>query len=411
MEGSKQFRLIVILGSLGALAPLSIDMYVPALPQLARDLHTSASELQLTLTACLVGLAAGQLIAGPFSDRFGRRQPLFAGLALYATASLACAFAPSVMALTGLRLVQALSGATGIVISRAAVRDSHSGTTMARFFSVLMLVNGLAPVLAPVVGGQILRFTSWRGVFVVLAAIGAAMLVASWLFFPETLPAADRTSRIGMRSTLREFRQPLRDREFIGYALVAGLSFAALFAYISDSSFVFESVFGLSPQEYSVVFALNSAGLVLASQLNGLLLRRFTPRQLLASGSIVMAASSLALLADALVGLGIFGILVPLFVIVAGAGMLMPNAAAMALTNYPRAAGSASGLLGFAQFVIGGAVAPLVSLSRAHSAAPMAGAIVILALAALLALAVLTRGPGRLAVTTAGDIPASSQAS
>ena len=393
----RRLLFVAVLGSLTAFGPLSIDMYLPGLPEMARGFHASASEAQLTLTACLVGLALGQLLAGPLSDRLGRRRPLLLGVAAYAAASLFCALAPDVQVLTLLRLVQGLAGAAGIVISRAAVRDMYSGVRAARFFSILMLVNGLAPILAPVIGGQLLKVTSWRGVFVTLAAIGVALLVAAAVGFQETLPP-ERRRADGLRATFATMRTLLSDRAFAGYALASGLSFAAMFAYIAGSPFVLEDIYGISPQVFSAVFAVNACGIVAASQLNHRLLAHMTPWAMLRIALLAGAAAGIALLTVVLAGgLGVWALLVPLFVVVSSVGVVMPNSTALAMTDHPETAGSASALLGMLQFVIGAGVAPLVGVAGKHSAAPMALTIALLATGALAAMALLTRRPARAA--------------
>ncbi len=272
-------RLVVILGALSAFGPLSVDFYLPGLPRLTRDFGVGASAGQLTLTACVLGLAVGQLAAGPLSDRFGRRPPLLAGLAAYCAASVACAVAPSVWALVAFRAIQGLGGAAGIVVSRSVVRDLRSGVSAARLFSILMLVVGVVPVLAPVAGGQLLRVTSWRGLFLILAAVDAAILVATALWLHET-PPPERRQRAGQ--TAAGFLQLLRDRLFLAYALVLGLSFAEMFSYIAGSSFALQDIYGLSPQLYGGVFGLNALGIVACSQLNRALLGRLGPERLLA---------------------------------------------------------------------------------------------------------------------------------
>ena len=247
VTGLRRGRLVWILAPLSAFGPLSIDMYLPALPSMARGLDTSASVAQLSLTACLAGLAAGQLLAGPLSDAVGRRRPLLAGVACYAAASALCVAAPDIWALLALRLLQGLAGAAAIVIARAMVRDLYEGNELARFFALLLMVSGAAPILAPIIGAQLLRFTSWRGVFAVLAVIGAALLLVAACWLPETLPAA-RRQRGGVRGLLRDGARMLTDRQFTGYALASGLAFGAMFAYISGSPFVLQAKFGISPQ-------------------------------------------------------------------------------------------------------------------------------------------------------------------
>src|SRR3954452_11435292 len=276
-------RLIIVLGAVNAIGPLSIDMYLPAFPAIAASLHASAAQVQLTLTACVAGLALGQLIVGPLSDRLGRRRPLIAAMTIYAVASVLCSVAPSAPALMALRFVQGLAGAGGVVISRAVVRDLHSGAEAVRLFSSLMLVTGLAPILAPLVGGQVLEVTSWRGIFVVLAVLSALIALVVLAGLRETLPP-ERRSRQGMARTLATMGDLLHDRWFVGHALAGGLAFGALFAYISGSSFVLQGVYGVSPQVYSVLFAANGLGLIAGSQINARLVGRFGPARLLRFG-------------------------------------------------------------------------------------------------------------------------------
>jgi MFS transporter, DHA1 family, multidrug resistance protein len=392
-----RLRLIVLLGALSAFGPLSIDMYLPAFPSMAAGLHAGASSVQLTLTAVLIGLALGQLVAGPLSDSLGRRAPLLVGLAAYAVLSAACAVAPSVYVLAALRFLQGLGGAAGIVIASAAVRDRYSGVAMARFLSTLMLVNGVAPVLAPLLGGQLLRFVSWRGVFVVLTGAGVVLFVASLLWFPESLPPERRRSG-GLRGTGRSFALLAADRSFVAYGVAGGLAFAAMFSYISGSSFVLQDIFGLSPQGFGLAFAVNSVGIVAVGQLNGRLVGRFSPRRLLAAGLGTAAAGGALLCVAVLAGWGLPVILPALFLVVASVGVVLPNTRALAMTNYPHHAGTASALLGVSQFAIGGIVAPLVGIGGTGTAVPMG--VVIAALVAG-ALAVFAVGTG----STTGPAP------
>jgi DHA1 family bicyclomycin/chloramphenicol resistance-like MFS transporter len=390
-------QLILIVGGLSAVAPLSIDMYLPALPALSHDLGGTASLVQLTLTAFLLGLAAGQLVAGPLSDAFGRRRPLLVGLLAYTVASLLCALAPSVSLLIFLRLIQGSTGAAGIVIARAIVRDHYTGSAAARFFALTMLVNGLAPILAPLIGGQLLRITSWRGVFVVLATLGLAMLAASAAGLAESLPEERRRTG-GIFSTLATFVQLATDRVFAGYALTSGLAFAAMFAYISGSPFVLENMYGISPQLFGLFFGINALGIVCASQLSGLLVDRAGPRRLLAVGLGCALTGGVLLLSVVALGGGLAGILPALFLVVASIGLIAPNATALALADHPAVAGSASALLGVLQYVVGGVAAPLVGIGGSGTALPMAAVIAVLTVGAALAFALLARRsdpPGR----------------
>jgi MFS transporter, DHA1 family, multidrug resistance protein len=384
-----RLRLTVILGALSAFGPLSVDFYLPGLPKLTADFHASASAGQLTLTGCVLGLAFGQLAIGPLTDRFGRRPPLLAGLVLYCAASLACAAAPSIWVFVVLRVVQGLSGAAGIVVARSVVRDLVSGAAAARLYSILMLVLGVVPVLAPVAGGQLLAVTSWRGLFVILALVDAAILAGTLLWLQETLPPERRQTVSATASGILEL---LRDRYFLAYSLVVGLSFASMFGYIAGSSFVLQDVYGISPQLYGGVFGLNALGLVAFAQLNRALVYRVRPWKLLLAGVAAQAAAGAALVGIVLAGgVGLAGVLPCLFVTVAALGLVMPNATALALTDYPHAAGSASALLGTMQFLFGAATAPLVGIAGKESAVPMALMICLYGAGGLAALAVARR--------------------
>ncbi len=384
--------MMLILGGLSAFAPLSIDMYLPALPALTGELHTTASTAQLSLTSCLIGLAAGQLLAGPVSDVLGRRRPLLIGLACYSAASLLCVVAPSAWILIGLRLVQGLAGAAGIVIARAVVRDLRSGAAAARVFASLMLVSGVAPVAAPTIGAQLLRFTSWRGVFTVLTLIGVALLIAVLFALPETLHP-DRRRHGGLHQTVVTFRAFAADRTFVGYALTGGLVFAAMFAYIAGSSFVLQEVYRLSASQFGLVFGVNALGIVAASQVSGHLVERVGAPLLLRAGLGIALTGGAVLLVAVLAGLGLPAVLPGLFLVAASVGFVMPNVTALALAEHGRTAGSASALLGVLQFVVGAAVAPLVGIAGPGTALPMVIVIAALVVAArLVAVVALRRG-------------------
>jgi MFS transporter, DHA1 family, multidrug resistance protein len=362
---------VLLLGALSSFAPLSIDMYLPALPAMARDLHTSAPAAQLTLTACLIGLAAGQLLAGPLSDAHGRRGPLLAGVALYAVASALCVVAPGIWALLVLRLVQGLAGAAGIVIARAIIRDRYEGDELARFYALLLIVNGAAPIIAPILGGQLLHVTTWRGVFAVLAGIGVVIFAASAAGLHESLPP-DRRQSGGARAIVNDAAGLVTDRTFMGYALASGFAFGAMFAYISGSPFVLQAMFGISPQLFSLIFAVNGAGIIATGEVSRRLIGRVAPRTLLTVGLTGSAAGGVVLVIAAVAGLGLPLILPGLFVVVASTGFVLPNATALALAAHAHDAGSASGLLGLAQFAIGAAAAPLVGVAGPHTDLPMA---------------------------------------
>ncbi|WP_052849543.1 multidrug effflux MFS transporter [Streptomyces avicenniae] len=403
--------LTLILGSLSALPPLSLDTYLPALPEVGDALHTSASTAQLTLTACLLGLGLGQLVVGPMSDQLGRRWPLLCGMSGYVLASAACAVAPNVETLTAFRFAQGLAGSAGIVIARAVVRDLFDGVAMARFFSSLMLVSGLAPILAPVFGGQLMRFTDWRGIFVVLAVIGAVLVAVVFRWLPETLPAERRTSG-GVRPALRDMRGLFRDRVFTGHLLVGGLTFAALFAYVSASPFVIQEIHGASPQTFSLLFMANSIGMVVMSQVNGkVFVGRVPAQRVMGVGLALIVADSVALL---LLTSGLFGdvgllpVSAGLFVLMACMPLVLPNANSEGLDRAGHAAGSASALLGASAFFVGAIASPLVGVAGEGTAVPMAVVQLVSALLASLCFVLLCRprrarrSGGRRAVAPAG---------
>lgn len=383
-------RLVVILGSLSAFAPLSVDMYLPAFPSLSADLHAGPSAVQLTLTACLIGLAGGQLVAGPLSDTLGRRRPLLVGLVVYTVLSAACVVAPSIYALVALRLVQGAGGAAGIVIAAAAVRDRFSGVAMARFLSTLLLVNGIAPVVAPVIGGQLLRVLSWRGVFVVLTGVGLVLLITCFVWFDESLPV-ERRRPGSLGDTVRSFGRLVADRPFVGFGLTGALAFSGMFAYISGSSFVLQDIFGLSPQRFGLVFGTNALGIVAVGQLNRWLVGRFAPRRLLAVSLATATVGGGVVLAAVLGGLGLPALLPGLFAVVASTGAVLPNTRALAMAGYPDLAGTASALLGVVQFALGGLVAPLIGVAGTATAVPMAVVIAALVVLAFLAFALMAR--------------------
>lgn len=405
---------LAVLGGLTGAAPLSIDTYLPALPEVTSDLRASAPLVALTLTACVVGLAVGQLVAGPLSDVLGRRGPLIAGAVGFALLSAACAVAPDVGTLVVLRLGQGLLGAVGIVLARAVVRDLYDGPAAARGFAALMLVSGVAPIVAPVVGGQLLRFTSWRGVFVVLAALGIVLAIGVLLAVPESLPRAARARgggvTAGLRTTGEAFRILLGDRRVLACVCAAGLGFAAMFAYISGSTFVLQDLYGLSPQAFSGVFAINSVGIVAATQVAGRLVaaERIAPQRSVAIGLVVALTGSAAVLVGALTLAGPWALIPGLFVTVCGVGFVLPSATTLALAGHPSRAGSASALLGTSQFLVGGFAAPLVGIGGGTTAVPMGLTMVVAALAGLVVFVLVWRRAPAAATepsarTTAGE--------
>ena len=360
--GRGRLRLVLVLGALVALGPLTIDMYLPALPTIVSDLRTTDAAAQLTLTGTLIGLSLGQLLVGPLSDTFGRRRPLLVGVAVHVLASLLCLVAPNVEVLGALRVLQGVGAASASVVAMAIVRDLFVGRTAATLFSRLMLVLGVAPVLAPTIGGEVLRFTSWRGVFVVLAVLALLMIVMAARAVPETLPV-ERRRPLGLRSTLRTYGGLLRDRTFVGLVLVAGLGMAGLFGYVAGSSFVFQEEFGMSEQQFGFVFGAGAIFLIGGTQLNAALLGRFEPRVILPVALAVGTLAGAALIVLSATGTGgLAGVIAPLWTVLFALGFVMPNAPALALARHGEAAGTAAALLGAIQMGVGAIVSPVVGL-------------------------------------------------
>lgn len=352
--------LAVILGSLSAFGPLTTDLYLPALPAAAQELGASQPAIQATLTACLIGLALGQVLVGPLSDSVGRRRPMIGGMVLFIIASLLCAVAPSVYLLDAARLLQGLAGAAGVVLSLAIVRDLFSGVAAGKMIATLMAVSGVAPIIGPLAGAQLLRFTDWRGLFVVLAAIGVVLLAVAVLFVPETLPAAGRRPT-SWRTVADGYRTLITDVRFVGLTVAAALAFGSMFAYISTSSFIFQEHFGFTESQFSVVFSVNAVGLLAMNLTGGRLLGRVTALVLIRVGLAAMLAGSVAT-AAALVWGGPAAVIGTLFVTVASLGLVLPMASALALQSYGTLAGTASAGIGATRFVVGGVAAVLAGI-------------------------------------------------
>ena len=397
-------RLALMLGAFVALGPLTIDMYLPALPTIRDELGTSSATVQLTLTGTLIGLALGQLVIGPLSDVLGRRRPLLAGTALHVLASVLVLVAPNIAVLGALRVLQGVGTAAAAVVALAIVRDLFEGRAAATMLSRLFLVMGVAPVLAPTIGGELLRFTSWRGVFAVLAVYGVLVLALGAFGLRETLPP-ERRRPGGVAATMRTYGGLFRDRTYVGLILVAGLTMAALFTYVSGSSFVYQRQFGLDEQQFGLLFGAGAVWLIAATQLNPILLGRWSPAQILVGGTVGGAAAGgvLVLLAAADVG-GLWGVALPLWAVLFAAGLALPNAPALALSQYGESAGSAAALLGAVQFGVGAVVSPLVGL-LGNDALAMGMVIVAMLLLAVAVLVGVVR-PWQLPESQDGPVPA-----
>lgn len=381
-----RIRMIVVLGALVALGPLTIDMYLPALPRIADELSVSSSVSQLTLTGTLAGLALGQLIVGPLSDSLGRRRPLMAGIVLHMAASVLCVLAPNIAVLGVARGLQGMGAAAASVVAIAVVGDLFSGTVAATVMSRLMLVLGVAPVLAPSLGAAVLLHGSWHWVFVALVVVAAGLLAMAALALPETLPVSHRRP-LAVRGIVGTYAELLRDSRFVILVFVAALGMSGLFAYISAAPFVLQDRYGLDQQAFALVFAAGAIALIGATQFNVVLLRRFSPQSITvaALGWSVLAGLVFVGLTVAHVG-GLSAFVVPVLAILAGMGLVLPNAPAVALSRHPDAAGTAAALLGAAQFGLGAAVAPAIGAlgNGALALAAVMTAGMAIALAALL---------------------------
>ena len=359
---AQRVRLIMTLGVLVALGPLTIDMYLPALPNISEQMMATEAQAQLTLTGLLGGLALGQLVLGPLSDRYGRRKVLISGVVAHSLASVLCALAPSIEFLTAARVLQGLASAASAVVALAVVRDLFSGIAAARTLSRLTLVMGAAPIIAPTLGGLLLTSTSWRGVFIALAVFAAVLVLVAAKLLPETLPPERRRTG-GAMEVVRTYGSLLHDRRFVGLVLVAGLSFSIMFAYISGSSFVLQDLYGLSQQQYALAFGSGAVLLIGATQLNPVLVQRFHPVRVMQGGLLAALVFTSTLLVLVVTGTGgLFGLLVPLWLTLGAVGFVLPNGPALALTRHGRAAGTAAAVLGCTQFGIGALAAPVVGL-------------------------------------------------
>lgn len=364
-------RMILILGALSAFGPLAIDFYLPAFPAMAQAFATDEKHVQTTLAAYFLGLSIGQLAYGPIADRFGRRLPLLFGVGLFVIASLVCAFAPTLDALIAARFVQALGGCAGMVLSRAIVSDRCEPIDAAKVFSQLMLVMGLAPILAPMLGGLLVSVSGWQSIFLVLSLFSALCLVAVYLGLSESMPA--HLPRQPLSGALRQYGRLLRDRAFVGHALTGGIAIAGMFAYIAGSPFVFIKLYGVPAEHYGWLFGINAAGFILVAQVNARLLARRGPAVLLGRAVWVYVAAALILLLVAtLRPAALWPLLVPLFVCIASLGCIAPNASACAMAVQGARAGSASALMGCMQFSVASGAAALVGVLHDGSAVPMA---------------------------------------
>jgi len=362
---------LYLMGALTAIGPISIDMYLPAFPAMSAGLGVPAGDVERTLAAYLIGLAASQVFYGPLADRFGRKPPLYAALGLYIVASLGCALASDVDALAAWRVLQAVGGAAGIVIPRAVIRDHYDTRDAARALSMLMLIMGLAPILAPLVGGQLLAYTGWRSLFGLMAASGAALLAAVAYTMKESLPR-DRQVPLSWSNIGRNYLGLLRHGRFLAFALAGGLGMAGMFSYIVGSPRVFIEYYGVAPQHYGLLFGLNAAGLIAGSQFSARLLRRLPPHHLLRTAQRFLAAAGLAALALTLAGYMNLALLMAcIFIYMASQGFVNPNAAALALSGQDGRLGVASALMGTLQLSCGAITGLAISAWQSPGPLPL----------------------------------------
>jgi DHA1 family bicyclomycin/chloramphenicol resistance-like MFS transporter len=350
---------IILLGALTALGPFTIDLYLPAFPVLEADFDTTAAAIQLTLTGTMIGFGLGQLIVGPLSDKVGRRIPLLSVTALHVLASIAAALAPTLELLSAARVLQGAGAAAGGVVAAAIVRDLFGGRRLVVMLSRLALVSGVAPVAAPLVGSALLLAMPWRGVFIVLAVYGAIMLLSATIFLPETLPRARRQER-GSTTVWQRYRSVLSDRVFIGVLIIGGMTFSGLFSYLSSSSFLFQLGYGFDPQQYGMLFAVNSLGVVLGVQAASRLAARFGPQWVMAWSTGVLVVAASAIIVTDQLGFGIWGTIVPLFFFMTACGFTFPCVQVLALDRHGKAAGTAQSIIGFTNFGVAGLISPLV---------------------------------------------------
>ncbi|MBB5287280.1 DHA1 family bicyclomycin/chloramphenicol resistance-like MFS transporter [Rhabdobacter roseus] len=366
-------KVILLLGVLSGLGPFSIDMYLPGFPAIAKDLQASIADVGLSLTSYFIGISVGQLIYGPIIDRYGRKVPLLFGLGLYVTAAICCALAPNIESLIAFRAMLALGGCAGMVVGRAIVRDLFPPSETAKVFSTLMLIMGVAPLIAPTLGGLVVETLGWRYIFGFLTLVSALMFTGVYFLLPESR-GVDKSVDLRPKAVLRDYWIVLKEPAFIIYGLAGAFTLGGLFSYITGSPFIYMELFHFSNTEYSWFFCFNSFGYISGSQVNRLLLRRLPSARIAELASLTIAVLGFLMVIVATVpGLPTYTLLVLLFLFLFVAGLLMPNATALALAPFTRYAGSASALMGFLQMLVGALASGLVSLLHNHTALPTAG--------------------------------------
>lgn len=374
--------LVLILGSLTAFGPLSMDMYLPALPAVTDSLNANASLTQLSITTCLLGLAFGQLIFGPLSDFQGRRNPLLVTLIFYAISSVLCAISPNIWFFVIVRFMQGLTASAGMVIARAAARDLYEGKELTKFVALLAIVMGAAPILSPIFGGIILNWTTWQVIFYILALIGAIMFVAVLSFLPETLPEEKRTKG-SLFAVVTSFGALFKDRVFVGIAFSQAFVSTSMFAYIAASPFVLQNIYGVTPQQFSLIFGLNGVGLILLAQISGRLANYFDENNLLYFGILQSLFGSILLIFVVFFTWPLWTIMLALFLVVSSSGIVNTMSFSLGMNRQGERAGSASAFLGILPFAGGAVVSPLVGVLGEDNAIPLGVVILICGILAL----------------------------
>lgn len=390
LTGLKRIHFILLMGALTSLIPFTIDMYLPAFPILADVYETNATAVQLSLTACLLGLALGQLITGALSDVQGRRKPLLISLIAYVVASVACMFAPNIYIFVLLRFVQGFAASGGLVISRAIVRDVSNGAELTRLFALLMVVNNLVPLLAPSVGSGVLLFADWRGIFLVLTVLGIVLLLISAFRLKESLPPEKRVAS-NLGTTFSNFAGILKNRQFTGYALAQGFLIGGVFAYVSGTPFIYQNIYGVSPQVFSLLFGMNGIGLILGSYAVGRFSYVWSEKRFLETALYSATIAGAVLLVVVLLQGPLWAVVIPIFFFITSIGVVGTAAFTLAMESQGHVAGSASALLGLLPFILGAATAPLVGIAGENTAVPMGLVIFSMCLIALLAYLLLAK--------------------
>lgn len=388
--GLQRTHFILLVGALTTLVPFTIDMYLPAFPILADDYQTTASLVQLSLTACLLGLAIGQLVAGAFSDMHGRRKPLLISLLAYILASLACIAAPNIYVFVFLRFIQGFAASGALVISRAIVRDVSRGSELTRLFALLMVIGNLVPLIAPSIGSGVLLFADWKGVFLLLTILGIVLLVLSAFRLKESLPIKNRVPS-NLKSTIGNFAGIFKNRQFTGYALAQGFLIGGVFAYVSGTPFIYQNIYGASPQTFSLLFGMNGIALIIGSYSVGRFTHIWSEKRFLEAALYTATVAGVILLGIFLMDGPLWAVVIPIFFFIMSIGVVGTSSFTLAMESQGHVAGSASALLGLLPFILGATTAPLVGIAGENTAVPMGMVIFSLCLIALLAYLMLAK--------------------